>query len=167
MDIKLFVCIAVSNILDASLSNDLPYTQTIDSTVSIPDELHLLDKLVRVDLRDNFITGPLPSSLGKLMYLRDLNLYENQINGTIPLELFWNDDNDFHRGLENITIARNFITGTLSTYIGELKQLRIFYAGYNAISGTIPSELGLLSKISKFFTLSIIVLVNKKYSTVA
>ena len=96
-----------------------------------------------IDLRNNFISGSIPSEIGKLRYLRSLNLYGNKIHSTIPEELY------NIAGLEELVLARNFLTGTISKSIGKLHHLRNFYLSYNSISSTIPTEVGALKNLGE------------------
>jgi len=56
-------------------------------TGPIPTSLGNLRNLQELDLRFNQLTGPIPTSLGNLRNLQELGLYFNQLTGTIPSSL--------------------------------------------------------------------------------
>lgn len=49
--------------------------------------------------------------------------------------------------LEEVYLSFNWLSGTLSSRIGELTNVTHFYVDGNDLSGTLPSELGLLSNL--------------------
>ncbi|CAB9511418.1 leucine rich repeat [Seminavis robusta] len=74
-------------------------------------------------------------------------LHSNALQGTLPLELFWLTD------LKTISISKNSdLTRTISSHIGKLRQLELFYIDVTMISGPIPTELGLLSDTLSIFS---------------
>ncbi|XP_039135926.1 receptor-like protein EIX2 [Dioscorea cayenensis subsp. rotundata] len=104
----------------------------------------------------NGITGPLPESMGKLLSLRELGLSQNNINGTFP------------KGMGNlcklqiIDFFSNFISGGIDDLIDGLSKcrenkdgsvsessegLRTLILGNNKLNGTVPENIGQLSKL--------------------
>ena len=79
--------------------------------------------------------------------LRELHLTENNLQGTIPLELF------NLSLIQVLYLSFNQFTGTLPTEIGKLESIERFYLYGNDVAGTIPSEIGLLNK-AQVFTLA-------------
>ena len=70
-----------------------------------------------LSLRENQLSGRIPSELGKLTNLERLDLYENRLSGEIPPEL------------------------------GNLVSLTALYLRVNQLSGEIPPELGNLADL--------------------
>ena len=74
--------------------------------------------------------------------LRELNLYGNEMSGTLPIGLF-----DL-QGLKILSLGRNSFKGSIPTEIGNLHNLQALHLGYNMmLTGRIPSEIGLLEMI--------------------
>ncbi len=53
----------------------------------MPPALRDLQRLERLNLSGNALTGPIPPGLGTLRSLWALDLHANTLNGTIPSEL--------------------------------------------------------------------------------
>ena len=51
-------------------------------------------RVTELDLRDNQLSGPIPSELGNLAYLQRLELRDNQFSGCVPVKLFDMTSND-------------------------------------------------------------------------
>ena len=80
---------------------------------SIPSELGLLHaSLANLYLFNNLLTGTIPTELGLLTFVNDLELFNNSLTGSIPSEL------------------------------GRLSILNFLFLSNNRLSGTLPSELG-------------------------
>ena len=71
----------------------------------------------------------------------ELNLFENQLSGSIPPEL-GNLSN-----LEVLVLAYNQLSGSIPPELGNLSKLEVLILGGNSLSGPIPPELGNLSKL--------------------
>lgn len=70
-----------------------------------------------------------------------LFLYKNNLEGTLPLELFWLTD------LRAISVYGNKMEGTLASHVGELSSLEALWVQQSNIISTIPTELGMLSHL--------------------
>ncbi len=111
-------------------------------TGSIPSQLGNLFNLEDLDLDNNDLTGSIPSELGNLSNLReDLELSNNRLTGTIPSEL-GNLSN-----LEDLYLQSNKLTGSIPTELGNLSNLNRLRLNENQLTGTIPSQLGNLSNL--------------------
>eukprot|EP00934_Nitzschia_sp_Nitz4_P000846 Nitzschia sp. Nitz4//scaffold130_size63480//41586//44189//NITZ4_006254-RA/size63480-snap-gene-0.100-mRNA-1//1//CDS//3329535204//846//frame0 len=96
------------------------YGQNVEGT--IPDEWGNFQKLSKLSIGGNAITGTIPSTLGLLgSNLSSMSIYQNQLIGTLPSEL---------GNLENL----------VSLLIGGNRQLE----------GTIPSEYANLTNLLEF-----------------
>ena len=87
-------------------------------------------------LDNNGLNGEIPSELGYLAQLEELNLEGNRLTGPIPPEL----GNFFN--LEYMDLNDNLLTGPIRPELGELSELAVLYLSTNMLSGQIPSELG-------------------------
>ena len=69
-----------------------------------------------------------------------MSLSSNDLRGTLPLEVFWLTD------LKEFSLNKNSgLIGPISSHIGMLDKLEEISFSHTSISGTIPTELGLLS----------------------
>ena len=136
---------------------------------TIPPEVGLLSGLLRVDLDggpSGFLTGPLPSELGRLNRLESFSARGNQLSGSIPPELGnWAQirgiDLSFNnllgelptsfgsmKWLTELTLEMNELSGPLPPMaIGQLTNLFKMGLGGNQFTGAIPPEIGLLTKL--------------------
>ena len=85
------------------------------------------------------VPGTLPTELGNLSELVSLWLWGNNLNGTIPSQLF---DGQIRRKISDIVLHENELTGTLPhEAMMAATNLVHLYLGSNQLSGTIPSTL--------------------------
>ena len=128
-----------------------------DITV-LPDEIGSATKLEFLRLENCSIQN-LPSSIGNMKGLRLVNLYHNQINGTIPetvsdlsdLRELYLDSNFLSGGIDGIfenmpnlvdlRLRRNFLSGVVPSFSG-LDNLSILYLDANKFSGTLSDSFG-------------------------
>ena len=98
-------------------------------------------RVIVIEQYANGLTGTLPSELGQLTMLQDLNLFGNSITGVIPPEL------GQLTALEICALAENSLTGTIPPELGQLTNLQALGLNENTLSGSIPPELGQLRKL--------------------
>jgi Leucine-rich repeat (LRR) protein len=111
---------------------------------SLPSELGNLTSLIEIDLVSNQLTGSIPPELGNLIGLTSLSLSWNQLTGSIPAEL---------GNLSNLTwlhLGGNQLTGSIPPELGNLTSLRYLYLWLNQLSGSLPPELGNLTNLKAF-----------------
>ena len=98
-------------------------------------------RVTRLFLGDNQMTGPIPSELGNLANLQELNLRYNQLTGPIPPEL------GNLANLEVLFLLANQLTGPIPPELGNLANLEWLSFSGNQLRGSIPSELGKLANL--------------------
>ena len=98
-------------------------------------------RVTRLDLWENQLSGTIPEELRNLSNLRVLNLYRNQLSGTIPEEL-----GDLSN-LAFLSLDTNQLSGTIPEKLGELSNLVYLNLFKNQLSGQVPEELGELSNL--------------------
>ncbi|KAM7481586.1 hypothetical protein LguiB_006169 [Lonicera macranthoides] len=119
-----------------------------------------------LDLRQNILQGPLPSTLCDLTLLEFLDLSHNNLSGAIlpclgrfsgSLSVLNLEDNNFH-GTIPITFAKrnifeylnfnsNLLEGKLPHTLANCKQLEVLDLGNNHLNDTFPVWLGALPKL--------------------
>ena len=161
---------------------------------SIPSELAGLANLTELYLFNNRLTGSIPPELGGLANLERLDLRENNLWGTIPPQLTsqqnlavdiddqnkdWSDRDALmalyqstsswakHKNwgtdaplrdwwgvrvddggrVTELHLAGNAISGTIPPELGSLGNLKRLDLSYNELKGTIPPELGVLGNL--------------------
>ena len=109
---------------------------------SIPSELGELSELRTLNLNFNRLSGSIPSELGNLSELRELNINTNlSLSGPIPSEL------GKLTQLRTLVLSRSQLSGSIPSELGELSELRTLNLNENRLSGSIPSELGNLTQL--------------------
>lgn len=92
------------------------------------------NSVVRVDLGNAGLSGPLIPQLGHLTNMQYFMVFSNEINGTIPKELGnWKE-------LVGLGLHKNRLSGPIPASLGQLKSLRFMTLNSNKLTGTIPVE---------------------------
>lgn len=105
----------------------------------LPTELGLLMNLEHLDFLDTFDSlscGTIPSEIGQLTVMKNLQLEQNHFSGSLPTEL------GLLTNLEELNLEQNHVSGTLPTVLASLlkENLSILNLDGNELSGTIPSD---------------------------
>ncbi|XP_009608510.1 probable LRR receptor-like serine/threonine-protein kinase At1g56140 isoform X1 [Nicotiana tomentosiformis] len=113
-----------------NISGELCSGAAIDST-----EIQNFNPAIKCDCSDNNRT---------LCHITGLRVYAMDVVSEIPDEL-WS-----LTFLNDLNVAQNFLTGTLSPSIANLTRMQWLSIGINALSGELPKELGLLTELKSF-----------------
>ncbi len=100
-------------------------------------------RVVRLDLRSNWLEGEIPTELGILTSLEYLDLGFNGLKGEIPPELGGLSN------LEFLSLSANQLTGEIPLELGSLANMTELYLTANRLSGEIPPELGGLANLTE------------------
>ena len=109
---------------------------------AVPTELGNLASLESLYLDQNQLGGAIPSELGNLASLTSLDLGENQLTGAIPTEL------GRLTNLQVLRLDRSQLSGEIPAELGDLTSLTVLYLSYNQLTGAIPTELGSLANMT-------------------
>ncbi len=112
-----------------------------DLTGVIPPELGTLASLEWLWLHTNDLTGVIPPELGNLANLEWLYLGDNGLTGEIPPEL------GNLANLGSLYLSDNGLTGEIPPELGNLANLEELSLGSNGLTGEIPAELGALASL--------------------
>ncbi|XP_040366478.1 probable leucine-rich repeat receptor-like serine/threonine-protein kinase At3g14840 isoform X2 [Rosa chinensis] len=122
------------NIPTFSIPHTDQYNNTLFCNCSFPGNVCHVQTIFLVG---QDLDGVLPPSLVKLPYLKELNLMQNYLSGSIPPE--WGSTK-----LEFLVLSVNNLSGPIPAYLGNITTLRALALESNLFSGTIPPEMGRL-----------------------
>ena len=114
-------------------------------TGSVPVELGNLEKLERLKLDRNDLTGSIPATLGRLTELESLYLNLNDLTGPIPVEL------GTLTNLDSVYLYDNDLTGAIPSELGNLTEVYDLWLHDNDLTGPIPPELGNMTDLSRLW----------------
>ncbi|GMI80396.1 MDIS1-INTERACTING RECEPTOR LIKE KINASE2 [Hibiscus trionum] len=98
----------------------------------IPSEIGLLSNLEQLELSSNNFSGPIPDQLGNCLKLFYLNLSMNNLGGGIPSSI-----SDVI-ALYSLDLSQNSLIGGIPIEFGKLKSLEILNLSHNRLNGSIP-----------------------------
>ncbi|KAJ0098286.1 hypothetical protein Patl1_27840 [Pistacia atlantica] len=107
-----------------------------NSLKDIPSSLGALSELQDLNLWLNNLRGEIPQELGNIQTLQTLILDFNQLSGPVPSSLS-NCTN-----LTWISLSNDQLSGEIPRWISELSNLAILKLNNNSFYGSIPLELG-------------------------
>ncbi|WP_289038775.1 leucine-rich repeat domain-containing protein [uncultured Zobellia sp.] len=108
-------------------------------TGTLINEIGNLTSLVELNLNYNSLSGEIPSQLFNLQNVSKINLGNNILTGSIPSTI------ENLSSITNISLSDNDLSGSIPSSIGNLSTLTSLYLTGNDLSGEIPKELGNLS----------------------
>ena len=98
-------------------------------------------RVTKLDLSFNYLSGNLPTDLGNLTNLQELRLRNNGLTGAIPSEL------GSLSQLQQLHLQWNALTNSIPVELSQLASLELLYLYKNSLTGGIPSELGNLHNL--------------------
>ena len=110
-------------------------------TGTIPAALRSLDELEVLSLGGNSLAGPIPPWLGSLSSLEELMLWGNELTGPVPVELGSLTD------LRELYLCCNELTGPIPAALRNLGDLEWLSLGWNNLTGPIPTWVASLGNL--------------------
>lgn len=110
---------------------------------SIPPEVIRSSTLEEVDLSMNFLSGDVPFAIAPS--LDNLNLRDNLLDGTIPIDLC-----AVPCDLNNLQLQSNHLRGHLPDSFVNVSRLSNMDVSHNMLTGTMPSSIQQLTRLSTF-----------------
>ncbi|PON48767.1 Phosphorylase kinase, gamma catalytic subunit [Parasponia andersonii] len=92
-------------------------------------------KLRQLNLSNNFLSGPLPSSVSNFSSVQFLLLSRNRFSGPIPPSI------GALRQVVTLDLSQNSLSGEIPTEIGNCLHLTVLDMSQNNLSGSIPLEI--------------------------
>ena len=99
-------------------------------------------RVTGLSLNENDLQGTIPVELGQLTNLDSLNLSGNQLTGNVPQEL------GQLTNLKGLNLSGNEISGNIPLQLVRLTNLESLNLAQNELTGEIPTELGQLTNLS-------------------
>ena len=112
---------------------------------TLPTEIFELKDLQILGMDNNKITGTIPWNIGNCESLSLLSFYHNELQGSIPESI------SRLTLLKDIYLGSNWLTGPVPTF-QHFEQLRTIEIFDNVLNGTLPSTLGMLSKLTSIIS---------------
>ncbi|TVU15750.1 hypothetical protein EJB05_39288, partial [Eragrostis curvula] len=109
------------------------------------DRNNTLCHVIRLKINMLDAVGPIPEELRNLTHLKKLDFRKNYFTG--PLPAFIGE----LTALEFMTVGINALSGPLPKELGNLKNLKSLALGSNNFNGTLPVELGNLTKLQQIY----------------
>ncbi|XP_065039687.1 leucine-rich repeat receptor-like serine/threonine-protein kinase BAM1 [Musa acuminata AAA Group] len=100
-----------------------------------PNRGHNPTQLAQLNLSNNLLTGPIPSSISDLSSIQTLLLGSNQLAGPIPGSI------GQLRRMVKLDLSSNGLSGSIPPEIGSCTQLTYLDLSQNNLSGSIPAEI--------------------------
>jgi len=114
-------------------------------TGTLPTELGTLTALQNLRLDGNAFTGGIPTEMGLLIAMESFFLYGSTgLGGTIPTEL------GTCAALESLQLNDNGLTGGIPTELAALAAVTFLYLQGNSLTGTVPAEFAAQATITEF-----------------
>ncbi|MDE2783577.1 MAG: M66 family metalloprotease [Gemmatimonadota bacterium] len=111
----------------------------------IPRQLGGMDRIRRLSIGDNDLTGPIPPEIGQLATLEDFHVGRANLSGPIPPEL-----GDLP-ALVSLGLGDNDFSGRVPPELGNIRTLESLSLIYNErLTGLIPRSLMRLESLSEF-----------------
>ncbi len=100
------------------------------------------NRVARIDLPNNNLTGSIPAAIGQLTHVDTLAFSANELTGSIPPEL-GNVDS-----LKFLLLPNNELTGSIPPELAQLADLEFMALAGNRLTGELPAELGQLDNLT-------------------
>lgn len=110
---------------------------------SLPGEIWELVHMKELDLSKNDIVVPSFYGIGNAQSLETLQLSETKLSS---IDWIWDAPS-----VKYIHLTNNQIQGTLPLDLFDMTQLRGLYLNFNELTGTIPPEIGQLSQLQELY----------------
>jgi len=125
--------------------SSLVFTGDYNLEGMIPTEIGSMTSLKELNLAKNYLSGTIPTDIGKLLNLATLLLDNNQFTGSIPSEVTSLLD------MTTLKLDNNYLKGTIPAAIGLLTKLTYLDLQQNGLTGLVPSSINSLSNLKYLY----------------
>ncbi|CAB9512744.1 leucine Rich Repeat [Seminavis robusta] len=112
----------------------MPITQDNASMVDLFGTSYNISSTTSLRLRNQDITGTIPTAIGQLTALDEITLSFNALTGTLPTEL------GCLTNLVYMSVTYTQLTGGLPTEMAQLTRLQTLYLSRNQLQGVLPGR---------------------------
>ncbi|KAK1417147.1 hypothetical protein QVD17_26269 [Tagetes erecta] len=128
---------------------NLPHLEYLDLSNnylkgSVPSEWATM-RLISLSLGGNWLSGPFPMALTRIIKLEELLMEGNQFYGPIPKEIA------YLRNLKSLALSSNYFTGPLPVTLAKLTNLTEMAISGNNFTGRIPNFISRWTKLKKLY----------------
>jgi len=114
---------------------DYIYLRYINMDGTLPSEIGQLVYLYDLQISNQpLLAGTIPSEIGMLSSLDELLLHDNNLSGIIPTEVGQLTSMDY------LSFTQNKLSGAIPSEVVNLSSVRNIYLHYNSLTGTVPLE---------------------------
>ena len=113
-----------------------------DMAGTIPSNIGKLNEMIHINLGGNWFSSTIPSSLSQLPELIYLFLSDNYFTGTLPESL-----SQLHETLQDLDVGDNDLSGSVPSSLGLLSKLNTLSVRFNKFTGPVPSALSAMSRL--------------------
>ncbi|XP_010557133.1 PREDICTED: probable LRR receptor-like serine/threonine-protein kinase At1g56140 isoform X2 [Tarenaya hassleriana] len=107
-----------------------------------------LCRITALKVRGMDVAGPIPEELWTLVYISNLNLFQNRLTGSLSPGI-----GNLTR-MQWLTFGANAMSGPVPKEIGLLSDLRSLALDMNNFSGSLPPEIGQCTRLQKIYLAS-------------
>ncbi|XP_019102964.2 MDIS1-interacting receptor like kinase 2 [Beta vulgaris subsp. vulgaris] len=146
--------LSLQGTLEALNFSSFPYLIGLDLkynyfTGIIPTSIGMISRVQYLDLSTNDLDGSIPLSLSNLTLVEELDLSRNNLTGQIPPTLFPTEQST--TGLiriKRLLLQETFLAGPIPSTIGNCRNLTLIAFDDSQFSGHIPASMANLSELT-------------------
>ncbi|KAH9778850.1 hypothetical protein KPL71_007490 [Citrus sinensis] len=118
-----------------------PYS-VLTKNWSVSYSIGELPNLIAIFMKDNYLSGSIPSSFYNISSLKMIRLSSNSLSGSLP-----NDLCNRLPSLEQLVLRSNGFFGQIPLSLSKCTQLQHLWLEHNKFTGRLPENIGNLSKL--------------------
>ncbi|XWS41850.1 hypothetical protein CRYUN_Cryun17cG0118300 [Craigia yunnanensis] len=130
------------NVLQSWNSSDQTPCSWNGVTCGAPGNSNDHSRVIGLSIPNCQLLGSIPSDLGMIQHLENLDLSNNSLNGSLPFSIFNATQ------LRFLDLSNNLISGVIPETIGLLQNLQLFNLSDNALAGTLPATLTTIQNLT-------------------
>ena len=112
----------------------------------IPEEIGNYKDIQWLLVENNTLTGPIPWIIFNMSSLKALGFSDNELSGSLPDQICRNLG-----VLEGLHLSGNKLSGPFPSQWSQCKELQILSLSYNLFIGSIPTSIGILTKLNVLY----------------
>ncbi|XP_022773941.1 probable LRR receptor-like serine/threonine-protein kinase At4g37250 [Durio zibethinus] len=142
LSFKYFILSDPLNVLQSWNSNDPTPCSWNGVTCGTLGNSNDRSRVTGLTLPNCQLLGSIPSDLGMIEHLENLDLSNNSLNGSLPFSIFNATQ------LQFLDLSNNLISGVIPETIGRLQSLQFLDLADNALAGTLPATVTTIQNLT-------------------